>query len=114
MAFQLVSALKALRSVPALRERVDVLGDRVASLAATAERAADHAEAAARLAEDAHQALVRADPAQALDIVTATRDELRRLSVDLTEQLNRLSAEVASASLATAPATDQGQLSGSS
>jgi hypothetical protein len=91
MSNRLVSTLRALRSLPSLRERVDALSDRVATLSASTEQAARQAERAAHLAEEAHQALVRADPQQALDIVTATRDELRRLSVDLTEQMNRLS-----------------------
>jgi len=105
MANQLLSTLRALRSLPAMRERLDALADRVATLSATTERAA-------AMAEEAHRALSGADPRQALDIVTATRDELRRLSIDLTEQMNRLSQaagiEVGSA------AAPQGQVSGSS
>ncbi len=93
MAGQLMSSLRALGSIGRLRERVDVLGDRVAELARTTEHAAASAARATTLAEAAHEAVVTSDPAQALEIVTATRDELRRLSVDLTEQLNRL-AEV--------------------
>lgn len=84
MANRLVSTLRALRALPTLKERVDALADRVAALASTAEHAA-------AMAEEAQRALAGADPREALDIVTATRDELRRLSVDLTEQVNRLS-----------------------
>jgi hypothetical protein len=85
MAGQLASTLRALATIGKLRERVDVLSERVAELTRTAEHALT-------LAEAAHRSVTGSDPAQALEIATATRDEVRRLSVELTEQLNRLAS----------------------
>lgn len=84
-----------------LQQRIDQLADQVAEATRTANLAAgnstnalaqvDHALA---LAEAAHRAVEAGDPIATRELVVTTRDEVRRLMVDLTEQLNALSSTV--------------------
>ena len=89
-----MGALSSVRARLSGRSQIDQLAETVAELTRVANTAAAQAESALRIAEAAHHAVADADPRQSLEIVTATRDEVRRLTVDLTEQLNALSNDL--------------------
>ena len=82
------------RDEDALREltqRVGHLEDRVASAVAALDRM--------------HQTLVDADPRMAYDVVTAVRDDVRSLLIEVTEQSNLAASRRARPAPATDPVT---------
>ena len=79
-----------------LRFRIDELANQVAELTRVANDAASKATAALALAEAAHHAVVEGDPQFTRELAVTTRDEVRRLTVDITEQLNAVASSVSS------------------
>ena len=90
---QLVTLTKDQR---VLVQQVREVEDRLAEMTHRLQHAEDRAngveEALARL----HQTLVDADPQLAMEIVTAVRDDVRTLLVEVTEQANAASAALLS------------------
>lgn len=83
--------------VTALERREQVNAETIealrAGLASVADLA-DQVEALRHRVDGLHQALVDADPQMSLDIVTAVRDDVRRLLVEITEAHNRAAAAI--------------------
>ncbi len=87
-------ARRIVRSVRGpVRLRLGELADQVAELTRVANDAAAKATAALELAEAAHHAVAEGDPQATRELVVTTRDEVKRLTIDITEQLNSLSTQ---------------------
>ena len=105
------SYLGSARDLPSIRQRLEVLEkdhrllldqvrldeDRLAQVTATANDAASRLRDVSAQLESVHRTLAEADPQLAYEIITTVRDDVRSLLVEVTEQSNRASAVLTSA-----------------
>ncbi len=89
------SYVGSVRDLPLLRDRLEVLerdqrvlGEQMTRMSA----AAAQLEAISAQLSSIHRTLEEADPQMAYEIITAVRDDVRTLIVEVTEQSNRVGA----------------------
>ena len=91
---RLKNTLRGLAMLGSIRARLEALADATAEATRVANEARDMARSALEMAEAAHHAIEDADPREAMAIVTAVRDEVRTMTLEVTTSLNSLSAEL--------------------
>ena len=86
------SLAAAIYHLPNLHRRLNDVERRLIELSKQITIAAVQAEEAAVLARRTHSTLEALDPQQCYEIVVAVRDDVARLSIEVTDELNRFSA----------------------